>query len=69
MGIIYQCTRLCQKPSEDNKVKFIESFNENIIKLGNGNSKLTGGLYWIAQKLLLTLINVLLGIFSIHINS
>ena len=38
------------KPSEDNKVKFIESFNENIIKLGNGNSKLTGGLYWIAPE-------------------
>ena len=33
------------KTFEDNKVKFIESFNENIIKLGNGNSKLTGGLY------------------------
>ena len=49
MGIIYQCTRLCQKPSEDNKVKFIESFNENIIKLGNGNNKLTGGL-WIAPE-------------------
>lgn len=39
-----------KNPSEDNKVKFIESFNENITKSGNGNSKLTGGLYWIAPE-------------------
>ncbi|MEL3712096.1 AAA family ATPase [Staphylococcus borealis] len=37
-------------PSKGNKVKFIESFNESITKSGNGNSKLTGGLYWIAPK-------------------
>lgn len=39
-----------KNPSEDNKVKFIGSFNENITKSGIGNSKLTGGLYWIAPE-------------------
>ncbi|HHW7199340.1 AAA family ATPase [Staphylococcus aureus] len=37
-------------PSEDNKLKFIHSFDENITKTGNGNSKITSGLYWIAPE-------------------
>ncbi|HHW7941444.1 TPA: AAA family ATPase [Staphylococcus aureus] len=37
-------------PSDDNKLKFIHSFDENIIKTGNGNSKITSGLYWIAPE-------------------
>ncbi|HDC5910965.1 TPA: AAA family ATPase [Staphylococcus aureus] len=37
-------------PSEDNKLKFIHSFDKNITKTGNGNSKITSGLYWIAPK-------------------
>lgn len=49
-GLFINALDYAKKPSEDNKVKFIESFNENIIKLGNGNSKLTGGLYWIAPE-------------------
>lgn len=37
-------------PSEDNKLKFIHSFDKNITKIGNGNSKITSGLYWIAPE-------------------
>ncbi|HDK7662258.1 TPA: AAA family ATPase [Staphylococcus aureus] len=37
-------------PSEDNKLKFIHSFDKNITKTGNGNSKITSGLYWIAPE-------------------
>lgn len=37
-------------PSEDNKLKFIHSFDKNIAKTGNGNSKITSGLYWIAPE-------------------
>ncbi|HFN9381015.1 TPA: AAA family ATPase [Staphylococcus aureus] len=37
-------------PSEDNKLKFIHSFDKNITKAGNGNSKITSGLYWIAPE-------------------
>lgn len=49
-GLFINALNYAKNPSGDNKVKFIESFNENIIKLGNGNSKLTGGLYWIAPE-------------------
>lgn len=49
-GLFIKALNYAKNPSGDNKVKFIESFNENIIKLGNGNSKLTGGLYWIAPE-------------------
>ncbi|MBH4551462.1 AAA family ATPase [Staphylococcus aureus] len=37
-------------PSEDNKLKFIHSFDKNITKTGNRNSKITSGLYWIAPE-------------------
>ncbi|HEA5881888.1 TPA: AAA family ATPase [Staphylococcus aureus] len=37
-------------PSEDNKLKFIHSFDKNITKTGNGKSKITSGLYWIAPE-------------------
>lgn len=37
-------------PSEDNKLKFIHSFDKNITKTGNGNSKIMSGLYWIAPE-------------------
>ncbi|HHZ9332823.1 TPA: AAA family ATPase [Staphylococcus aureus] len=37
-------------PSEDNKLKFIHSFDKNITKTGDGNSKITSGLYWIAPE-------------------
>ncbi|HDF6109721.1 TPA: AAA family ATPase [Staphylococcus aureus] len=37
-------------PSEDNKLKFIHSFDKNITKTENGNSKITSGLYWIAPE-------------------
>ena len=37
-------------PSEDNILKFIHSFDKNITKTGNGNSKITSGLYWIAPE-------------------
>lgn len=37
-------------PSEDNKLKFIHIFDKNITKTGNGNSKITSGLYWIAPE-------------------
>lgn len=37
-------------PSEDNKLKFIHGFDKNITKTGNGNSKITSGLYWIAPE-------------------
>lgn len=37
-------------PSEDNKLKFIHSFDKNITKTGNGNSKIKSGLYWIAPE-------------------
>lgn len=49
-GLFINALNYAKNPSENNKVKFIESFNENVTKSGNGNSKLTGGLYWIAPE-------------------
>ena len=39
-----------QNPSNVNKTNFSKYFNQNINKKGNGNSKITMGLYWLAPN-------------------